>query len=274
LEISYDQTESVVGEDAIRVMREYAESGRYQIIWSTEGAGVDYIQTMNKEFPEIIFAHPGPEQGLGDNDAWVQNLVYEAAYLQGYMAGMMTETNIIGFIGSFPGAEANTEGNAYIAGATEANPDVKVKVTFINSWWDPALAKEAAIAQIAADCDLIFPKVYGAFEALEEKGLLGFGGYVDQSDLAPNVVLSSTLLRWDANLKYTIDEFWNATKEGRPYNIPQEAFYAQMKDGGAGIAYNEDLIPTDVLEKVKAKHEEILSGDFVVPLIWDEPSSN
>jgi len=163
LEISYDQTESVVGEDAIRVMLEYAESGRYQIIWSTEGAGVDYIQTMNKEFPEIIFAHPGPEQGLGDNDAWVQNLVYEAAYLQGYMAGMMTETNIIGFIGSFPGAEANTEGNAYIAGATEANPDVKVKVTFINSWWDPALAKEAAIAQIAADCDLIFPKVYGAF---------------------------------------------------------------------------------------------------------------
>ena len=101
------------------------------------------------------------------------------------LAGGLTESNVIGVVGGLPVPEVNRIVNAFIAGAESVNPEVDVKTTFINSWFDPAAAKEAALAQIDAGADVLFAERFGVIEAAAENGLCSFGNMSDQKDLAP-----------------------------------------------------------------------------------------
>lgn len=78
------------------------------------------------------------------------------------LAGGLTKSNTIGVVGGLPVPEVNRIVNAFIAGAHEINPEVEVKTTFINSWFDPAAAKEAALAQIDAGADVLFADALGS----------------------------------------------------------------------------------------------------------------
>jgi len=275
VDIEYVYSENIWGEDSLRVMREYAETGEYGIVWSCTGSDSEYIKQIQDEFPDVLFAHSGGGgEGLGKNSAWVWGLVHEPAYLLGMIAGMMTETNVIGMVGSFPSEEINQEVNAYIQGAKDVNPDVKAKVTFINSWYDPEKAKEAAVAQIAAGADFIYPTIYGAFEAMDEAGILGFGNYVDQHEMAPNVVVASTILSWDPPAKWMLDLWYKHATTGKPYDVQTTGYWGLMADGGSDIVLNEDMLPADVLAAVKAKQAEIISGAFVVPVDQSVPKSD
>ena len=81
------------------------------------------------------------------------------------LAGGLTKSNVIGVVGGYPVPEVNRIANAFIAGAQAVNPDVEVKVSFINSWFDPATAKEAALAQIGAGADVLYAERFGVIEA-------------------------------------------------------------------------------------------------------------
>ena len=87
------------------------------------------------------------------------------------IAGAMTKSNTIGVVGGVPVPEVNRLVNAFIAGAKKTNPDAKVLVSFINSWFDPAAAKEAALAQVDAGADVLFAERFGVIEVAQEKGL-------------------------------------------------------------------------------------------------------
>jgi basic membrane lipoprotein Med (substrate-binding protein (PBP1-ABC) superfamily) len=175
----------------------------------------DYIKQIQDTYPNVLFAHSGGGgTSLGKNSVHVWDLVYEATYLEGMIAGMMTKTNVIGFVGSFPSEEVNEEANAYIRGAKDVNPDVKAKVTFINSWYDPDKAKEAAVAQIAAGADFILPTIPGAYGTMEEAGINGFGNYVDQTSMAPNSILAVPQI---GTLQlHLLDLWWNTLPQVMP----------------------------------------------------------
>jgi basic membrane lipoprotein Med (substrate-binding protein (PBP1-ABC) superfamily) len=106
------------------------------------------------------------------------------------LAGGLTKSNKVGVVGGYPVPEVNRLVNAFIAGAKEVNPVVEVLVNFINSWFDPAAAKEAALAQIDAGADVLYAERFGVIEAAEEKGLFAFGNMSDQNEL-PEFVVSS-----------------------------------------------------------------------------------
>jgi basic membrane protein A len=272
--IQIDYTENVWGEDALRVMTEYAKAG-YDIVWSFTGSDSDYIKQIQDTYPSVLFAHSGGGgTSLGKNSVHVWDLVYEATYLEGMIAGMMTKTNVIGFVGSFPSEEVNEEANAYIRGAKDANPDVKAKVTFINSWYDPDKAKEAAVAQIAAGADFILPTIPGAYETMEESGINGFGNYVDQTSMAPKSIVASSLLNWDAPAKYLLDLWWEHATTGKAYNVPAEDYYVLMAKGGSDLVINRDMLPENVLAAVEAKKADIVSGKFVVDKDKSDPVSD
>ena len=267
--ITYDYTENNWGDDAERAMRAYAETGEYDIIFAASALS-DVVANVMDDYPDILFAYTGSgNTALGGNAYWTYHHLHEAGYLLGLMAGSLTETDVVGIVSAYPFEEPNDVLNGFIIGAKEANPDVKVKVTFI--------AKEATYALIAAGADYVFAERFGPFEALAEKGKYGFGQYEDQWYLSPDVVVSSTVMIWDPIIEYLIDEWWAHETAGKEYDAPMEEVWFSVAEGGSDIApfYSfVDTIPQEVQNLIAEKHDAILNGEFVVPLIIDPPVSD
>lgn len=275
--ISYDYTENVWGDDAERAIRAYAETGEYDIIWPASSYS-DQVKNVMDEYPEIMFVYSGSgNEGLGGNAYWNYNHIHECAYLLGAMAGLMTDSDVIGAVAGFPYDDQNDVLNGYIDGAKAVNEDVQVKVTFIESWWDPPKAKEATYALMAAGADYVYAERYGPFEALAEEGKYGFGQYEDQFELAPEVVVSSTILKWDPVVDYVFQEWWNHTANGEPYAASTEPIWFTMAEGACDIApYHdfESVIPQEVKDQVAQTREAILNGELEVPLRVEPPVSD
>lgn len=269
LTLSLDYSENLWGDDAERAMREYADTGKYGVIWATSSYS-DQIKNLKDSYPETLFAFTGSgNNALGGNAYWTYNHVHEAAYLMGIIAGSMTKSNVIGAVAGFPYDDVNDVLNSWIDGAKSVNPNIKAKVTFIESWYDPAKAKEAAYALIAAGADYIYAERSGVFEACAEKGVFAFGQYIDQNSMAPNVVVTSTIMNWDPQINYLIDQWWDHVTKGTPYNAPADPVWFTMAQGGADIApYHqfESTIPKDVLDKVNQAKQDIMDGKLKVEL--------
>ncbi len=272
-----DYTEEVWGDDAERILREYAETGKYQIIWA-HSSYTDQVRNLMTEFPEILWATTGSgNEPIGGNAYLTYEHGHEGAYLLGIIAGIMTETNLIGFVGGFPADDVNDAANGFIDGAKSVNPDVEARVSFIESWYDPPKAKEATLAQIAAGADFVYAERLGVFEACSEKGILCFGHFEDQNYMQPDAVLSSTTINWEPAIRYILDVWWANVAEGEAYDAPMEQIWFSMAEGGVGVADFHDLegeVSEEALAAFEAAQAEILSGDLVVPLKTDIPVSD
>jgi basic membrane protein A and related proteins len=269
LTITYKFQENIATSDGTRVMTELANSGEYGIIWG-HSVYPDAIQELGPKFPKIAFVGAGSGyEPMKDNMYWVDMHVHEAAYLNGIIAGKMTKSNVIGAVAAYPYANVNEPINAFFDGARSVNPNIKVKMNYINSWYDPAKAKEAALAEIAAGADYVYAERFGPFEAATEKGVFSFGHYVDQNELAPNTVVSSSLALWDPVVKAIIDAWWDNTVNGKAYSAPtKDAMYFLMKDGASDIAPFhgfDSKIPQDVKDLVAKTRDSIMKGSFTVP---------
>jgi basic membrane protein A len=201
------------------------------------------------------------------------NWIHEPAYLSGMLAGGLTENNVVGIVGGFPVPEVNRITNAFIEGAQEINPQVEAKVTFINSWFDPAAAKEAALAQIDAGADVLFAERFGVIEAAAENNLYAFGNMSDQTDLAPEHVVSGPVWNMTPTVEYVLDQV-----EAGAYTAQDLKDFSMMGKGGADLApINEDVqggIPESLVQKVQKREEEIRSGVFRVNIDEAQPAGS
>ena len=277
LDIDYTYIENVQAPDSERILNAFAKTGKYEIIWA-HAACPEAIEKLHKKYPEILWVmgstgfHP-----VGENAYLVGVRVHEPAYLLGMLAGMLTKSNVVSVVASFPYPVVNSPVNAFFEGAKAVNPKIKPVMTYIESWFDPTKAKEAALAQIAAGSDFVYAERFGPFEAAKEKSVLAFGHFMDQHDLAPDVVVSSTEAYWDPIIRYLIDEWWNHITKDIPYNAPMETVVFGMKDGGAGITpfYGfDDKIPAEVKKKVEQATQNIKEGKLVVPYRPEKFGSN
>ena len=269
LDINLDYTENIAPPDADRVLRDYASSGKYPIIWAHSSFS-DAVKAVKDDFPDILWAYSGAgNEGLGGNAFWVDMHLHEPAYLMGVIAGTMTQTDTLGGVVEFPFPNVNAPLNAFIAGAQSVNEDVAVKATYIESWFDPPKAREAAEAQITSGADMIYAGAFGPFEAVQQHDdTYAFGYYVDQHELAPDVVLTSAVARWDPAITTLVDAWYRHVTEGTPYEFETEAHVFLMREGGADIApYHglESAIPAQAKDEVAKVKDEILSGAFEVP---------
>ena len=276
LTISYTFGENIATPDGERVLRQYASTGEYGIIWA-HGVYTDAVEAMRTEFPDLVVGASGSGfEGKGGNMYWGQMYVHGPAYLMGMMAGLMTKTNTVGVVAAYPFPNVNLPVNGYIAGVKAVNPEAKVKVTYIESWYDPPKGKESAIAQIAAGADFIYAERFGPFEAATEKGVYAFGHYVDQNSLAPETVISGTIAKWDPVIMTLVDAWWEHTVNGTPYNAPTSEIVFNMAQGGCDLAPYHDLdskIPQDVKDAIAKAKQDILDGKLVVPFN-EEPATS
>ncbi len=271
LGIDYEWTENVGYSDFERVLREYADKG-YNVIFGDAFGSEDAVRRVAKDYPDIAFVFgsgEGPsDPNLSVFDDWIQ----EPAYVCGMIAGKITKSNIIGVVGGVPVPEVNRIVNAFIAGAKETNPDVKVKVAFIGSWFDPPKAKEAALAQIEQGADVLYAERYGVIDACKEKGVYAFGSLLDQHSLAPDYVISGPVWDMYPTVKYVIESVKNGS-----YTAQDLKDWSMMGKGGAKLApfhEFEDKLPKDVIDMVNKRVEEIKSGKFRVPINEATPKSD
>jgi basic membrane lipoprotein Med (substrate-binding protein (PBP1-ABC) superfamily) len=272
LGIEYEFAEKVGAADIEKVLREYAERGFDLIVGDAFLAGEEPTRRVAKDYPEIAFAFGSEFGPVEPNYAVFDNWIHEPAYLCGVIAGMMTETNTLGIVAAIPINEVNRLTNAFIEGAKSVNDQVKVKISYIGSWFDPPKAKEAALAQIDAGADLIYAERFGVFEACKEHDVLAFGNMSDQHELAPSVVVTSAV--WDM---YPTIEYCVKMVRADAWTAQDLKDWSMMAKGGARLApYHgfEDKLPQEVKDKVASLKEQILNGTFRVPIIEEPPKAD
>jgi len=256
--------------DMERVLRETAEKDKPDIIFGDAFGNEEAVRRVAAEYPDIAFVFGSGGGPAEPNFSVFDNWIHEPAYLAGMLAGGLTQSNVLGVVGGYPVPEVNRIVNAFIQGAQEANPDVEVKVTFLNSWFDPAAAKEAALAQVGAGADVLFAERFGVIEAAQENGLVAVGNMSDQQSLAPGNVVTSVTWNMAPTVKYVIDQVL-----ADAYTAQDLKDFSMVGKGGAALAPINDGIPgglpDDLKTAVLAREAEIKSGTFRVDINEAQP---
>lgn len=271
-QIDYTWTDDIgYAGDMERVLREVAEQQKPDIIFGDAFGNEEAVRRVAREFPRIAFVFGS---GLGPADpnlSVFDNWIHEPAYLSGLIAGAVSKTGKVGVVGGYPVPEVNRIVNAFIAGVKESNPKARVMVAFINSWFDPAAAKEAALAQIDAGADVLFAERFGVIEAAKERGVLAIGNMSDQNHLAPDTVITGPVWNMEPTVQYVISQVKAGT-----YTAQDLKDFSMMAKGGASLAPFhgfESKLPPELIQRVRQREEEIRKGLFRVPIIEEPPPS-
>jgi basic membrane protein A and related proteins len=224
------------GADAERVIRELADSG-HGIIFATSFGFMDQMVKVAKEFPDVKFEHATGYK-RADNLATYNIRFYEGRYIQGIIAGKMSQSGIVGYIGSIPIPEVIMGMNAFIIGMRTVNPAGKIKMVFINSWYDPGKEADAAKALLDQGADIIAQHTDSPapLQVAAERGLKGFGQASDMIKFAPESQLTSAVDFWDGyytdRTKAAMDGSWVSqdTWGGLNSGMLKMAEYANMPD--------------------------------------------
>jgi basic membrane lipoprotein Med (substrate-binding protein (PBP1-ABC) superfamily) len=266
-EIEYVYSENVSNTDYERVMREFAEQGVGLIVG--EAFGVEQpSRAVAAEYPDIKFLMGSSLPPQEPNFATFDNFIHEPSYLTGMIAGMKTKSNIIGMVGGYAIPEVNRLMNAFVAGALSVNPDVKFSVAFINSWYDPPKAKEAAFAMVDAGADILYAERFGVSDAAKERGIFAVGNVIDTAADYPGTILASALWHGAPMIDKAIADVKAGTFTASDYGI-----YAFMEHGGSSMVVDEALAGAEAVAAAKAKEAEIVAKTFTVEINDAEPKS-
>jgi basic membrane protein A len=261
MELVYSEGMFVV-DDAAAAIRDYAAQG-YDLIVAHGSQYGSSLREIAPDFPETSFAHGTTvdtfvEEGINNVFA------YEAAsdqggYVNGVMAAMLTESNVVGVVGPIETGDAKLYIDGFKAGAEATNPDVQVNINYIGSFSDVALASEAANTHIQAGADVLAgtaQMVVGAIGVAKDNGVLWFGTQASQTSLAPEIVVANQVYDWTGVLNDIIDQIDEGTYGGKAYAIT-------LANGGLVMDYNSDFdLPADVKDAAEATEQGIIDGDI------------
>ena len=250
----------VEGPDSVRVIRELAKKGN-DIIFTTSFGYMDYTLKVAKEFPNVKFEHISGYK-RATNMATGNVRYYEGRYVQGLVAGMMTKSNKIGYIASFPIPEVLQGINAFGIGLRSVNPKAEVSVIWVNSWYDPVKEADAAKVHIAEGADILAQHTDSPamLQTAQKAGVHGFGQASDMKAFAPKAQLFSSVNNWapyyKTKIQQALDGKWN-TGEGPGYwagNI-----WKGMSDNYLELSPFENM-PADVAKAAAKAAADIKSG--------------
>jgi basic membrane lipoprotein Med (substrate-binding protein (PBP1-ABC) superfamily) len=272
-DIEYSFSENVSNTDYARVMREYAEAGNTLIVGEVFGAEAE-AREVAADYPDVAFLMGSSfkEDAGPPNFAVFDNYIQDSAYLTGIIAGAMSETGNIGMVGGFPIPEVNRLMHAFMAGAREMNPDTTFQVSFIGSWFDPPKAKETALAMIENGADVMYAERFGVSDAAAEQGVLAIGNVIDTQADYPDTVVASAIWHFEPTLDRAIAEVRTGTFGAADYGV-----YSYMIEGGTSLAplgTFEGRVPQEAMDLLARRQSEIMSGEFVVEINDEEPSSS
>jgi basic membrane protein A len=256
------------GANREELLRLLAEQG-YDLVIGVGFLFTDALTKVAKEFPNTKFAIvDGVVEGLPN----VRSLTFtehEGSFLVGAIAGLMTKTNKVGFVGGMDMDLIHKFEAGYKAGVKYVNPKAQVLVNYIgvtgDAFKDPVKGKELALSQFKQGADIVYhasgASGEGVIEAAKEMKKFAIGVDSDQNWIAPGYVLTSMLKRVDVAVYNTIEDVVKGKFTGgiKVYGL---------KENGVGVAYdqyNANLIPASVRNKISELKIDIIKGKIKVP---------
>jgi basic membrane protein A len=225
------------------------------------------IKQVAAQFPQVNFAivDDVPTQKNGDPYPNIDGLVFkeqESGYDAGYLAGLMTKSNVVSTVGGqkIPPVDHYIAG--FQAGAKAANPSVTTLNDYSNSFTDNAKCKQLALNQIAQHSDIVFQVAgqcgLGALSAAQEKGVWGIGVDADQAYLG-DYILTSAIKKVDVAVYDTIKQVVDGSFKGGGVTT------FDATNNGTGLGLINPKVPADIRAKVKVVEGKIKSGEIVPP---------
>ena len=242
------------GPDAERAIERLAREG-CKIVFTTSFGFMDATIKVAKKYPKVMFEHAtGYKQAK--NVATYNARFYEGRYVMGEIAAKMSKSGVAGYIVSFPIPEVVMGINSFMLGAQSVNPNFKVKIVWVNSWYDPGKEGDAAKVLFGQGADIIVQHTdsTAALQVAQDQGKLGFGQSSDMIKFAPKAQLTANTDNWNGyyvqEVKKVLDGTW---KSGDTW-------------GGMGVGMVVlapfTNMPDDVKAMAEATVAKIKSGDL------------
>jgi simple sugar transport system substrate-binding protein len=255
-----DQVETVFvenvaeGPDTERALERLAREG-CNIIFATSFGFMDAAVKVAKKFPDVKFEHATGYKSA-ENLAIYNARFYEGRYVVGQIAAKMSKAGVAGYIVSFPIPEVVMGINSFMLGAQSVNPDFKIKIVWVNSWYDPGKEADAAKVLFSQGADIIVQHTDSTapLQVAQDQGKLGFGQSSDMIKFAPKAQLTAIIDDWGPyyvrRVKEVIDGTWKT-----------QSSWEGMKEGLVVLAPFTNM-PDDVAKMAGETAEKIKKGEL------------
>jgi simple sugar transport system substrate-binding protein len=239
------------GPDAERSIEQLARTG-HKLIFTTSFGYMDSTLKVAKKYPDVHFEHATGYK-RDKNMATYSARWYEGRYIQGVIAAKMSKAGVLGYIGSFPIPEVVSGINATILGAQSVNPNIKVKIIWVNTWFNPGKEADAAKALLDQGADVIMQHTDSpaAVEIAANRGAYALGQDSDMIKFGPKTQLTAIIDNWgpyyvertklQLDGKWTSGDVWGGLKSKMFLMAP----YTNMPDDVKKLAIDTEAAIAD-----------------------------
>lgn len=289
----YPELEVVYGEptspgntaDHRRYISAFCEAGDYDLIVGVVVTVLPVFLEFAEQYPNqhfLLICMYSYEENWPSNITSIEFREFDASFGPGMVAGWLTKTNKLGFMGGMDIPGINDFYYGFREGARYVNPNVEFVVRYAGEFGNPPLGKEIGLEMYDLGCDVIYPAAaatsLGVFEAAKEENKYAIGIDVDQCYIAPNNMPASQQLGWAVAVKKALKRLMEGTLE-------RDKLYVVSLDdvlGGVGCCpmgesgcKSEMIVPENIRELVLDAELKILRGEITVPTasgkdVWED----
>ncbi len=248
--------------DAERVFRDMVSQGN-KLVFGTTFGHMEHMLKVAADHKDVKFEHAtGYKQT--ENLRTYDSRTYEGAYMAGVIAGGMTKSNTLGVVGSVPIPEVIRNINSFTLGAQSVNPQIKTRVVWINSWFDPPKETEAAQSLLNGGADVLFQNTDSSavLQAAGKAGKYAFGWDSDMTAYSPEAHLASAIINWAPYYIKATGEALDGTWKGN------QGTWWGVKEGAIDLVSVSDKVPAELKQKVETVKAGLKDGSFS---IWKGP---
>jgi basic membrane protein A len=243
------------GADAERVIRDLAQQGN-KLIFTTSFGYMNPTLKVAEEFRDVKFEHATGYKTASNVNTYNARF-YEGRYLAGVIAGAMSRTGTLGYVGAFPIPEVLQGINAFALGARASNPKAQVRVAWISTWYDPGKERDAANALMGQGADVVTHHTdsTAVVATAEEKGKMAVAYHSNMAKFGPNAQLVAVTHHWGdyytRRAQAVIDGSWKV-----------EPVWGGIKEGFIRLEGLSARLPKELVDAVNSREEEIRAGSF------------
>ncbi|MBM3363628.1 MAG: BMP family ABC transporter substrate-binding protein [Betaproteobacteria bacterium] len=252
------------GADAERVIRDLAQQG-YGLIFTPSFGYMEPTLRVARDFPAVRFESLTGYK-TAPNVAVANARYYEGRYLAGIAAGRMSRSGVAGYVAGFPIPEVLQGINAFALGMRSVRPDAMVRVIWLQSWFDPAREREAAITLMNQEADVLafHTASTAVMRAAQERGRWAIAYHSDMRHVAPEAQLLAVTHHWDAyylsRARAVIEDRWQS-----------QSVWGGVREGMVRVGEFSPRMPEAVRREVLARQQDLAAGRLQVFAAADKP---
>ncbi len=239
--------------DCEKAIRDLIDQG-CNVVYTNSFGYMDWTLKVAADHPEVYFGHCSGYK-TAPNVSTYFGKIYQSRYLSGIAAGLKTKANKIGYVAAMPIPEVIRGINAFTLGVLSVNPAATVEVVWTNTWYDPAVEKQAALALLNKGCDVMaqHQDTTATQIAAQEKGAFAIGYNSPTATAAPKAYLTAPLFKWATFYTADVQSIIDGTWKSRAYWEGLDAGMVDLDALSANVA-------AGTAEKIAAARAAIIAG--------------